>query len=336
MHKRDVSIKKISELTGYSIATVSRVINNKGRYSKETEQIINETIKRVNYVPNMIAKGLRTRQANTIGILVPGITNEFYSSITLAVQNALFDHSFSTFICNTYEKKASEDKHLMMMKSQSIGGLIFVCSDSGVGDLHAGTPRVYVDRMPLDIADTGELYLIASDNYSGGRMATAELIDTGCRRILMLFEKREFWPRLERSRGVLDEIAARGEGRCSLISEYINGINFENAAAAVNRLLDDGVEFDGIFCYTDIIAAAVIGVLHRRGIRVPEDVKIVGFNDLTVSRCAYPTITTVRQDTESLGRIAAGLIINIINKEDIGEKRQVLPVELIRRESTRL
>ena len=107
-----ISIKKLSEITGYSVATVSRVINNVGRYSKETENKIKRAIRQYNYVPNMIAKGLRTNQIPTIGIIVPDITNEFFSRITLAAQTALFKQSYSAFICNTNEKKALEERHL--------------------------------------------------------------------------------------------------------------------------------------------------------------------------------------------------------------------------------
>lgn len=332
-----ISIKKLSEITGYSVATVSRVINNVGRYSKETENKIKRAIRQYNYVPNMIAKGLRTNQIPTIGIIVPDITNEFFSRITLAAQTALFKQSYSAFICNTNEKKALEERHLELMRANHISGVIFVCSEHVYeDDLYRQIPRVYVDRMPAALEEdtSDQFYLIQSDNYEGGRMAIRELVNSGCKRIISIFEKREISPKKERLRGVKDELSAHGMQSDENIY-YAQNLTFKDSYDIVNQILDEGKSFDGIFCYTDISALGAIRALSNRGISAPRGVRVVGFDDVTAAGHNTPSITTIHQPMEEMGEMAANVMLRLLQADDKVEKRYRLPVKLVRRETTK-
>jgi LacI family transcriptional regulator len=334
--KNKISIKKISEMTGYSVATVSRVINNIGRYSKETEQKIQAVIKEYNYVPNMIAKGLRTNQIPTIGIIVPDITNEFFSRITLAAQTALFNASYSAFICNTNEKRVLEQRHLELMRAQNISGIIFVCSERMYDNVLAPEiPKVYVDRVPVMQGNSTEFYLIESDNYEGGRLAIRELVECGCKRIIGIFENRDISPKIARLQGVKDELAAHNMDNTNVI-HYAQNITHADAYNIVNQLLDDGERFDGIFCYTDIIAMGTIKALTNRGISVPRAVKVVGFDDISISKYSTPSITTIHQPMEEMGTLAANLVLQLLTKEHVEQKQYRMPVKLIKRSTTKI
>ncbi len=335
---KKISIKKLSEITGYSVATVSRVINNVGRYSKETEHKIKKAIRQYNYVPNMIAKGLRTNQIPTIGIIVPDITNEFFSRITLAAQHTLFKQSYSAFICNTNEKKAVEERHLELMRANNISGVIFVCSEHMYeGDLYREIPKVYVDRMPPAM-EHGEqkdsFYLIQSDNYEGGRMAIRELADAGCKRIISIFEKRDISPKAERLRGVKDELLAQGMQSDGNIY-FAQNLTFKESYDIVTQILQEGKSFDGIFCYTDTSALGALRALANRGISAPRGVKVVGFDDITVAKYNTPSITTIHQPMEEMGEMAANVMLQLLSAQGKADRPEKLPVKLIRRETTK-
>lgn len=329
-----ISIKKISELSGFSTATVSRVINKNGRYSKETEEKILSIIQEYDYVPNMIAKGLRTNQLQTIGIIVPDITNEFFSRLTLSAQNALFQSSYSAFICNTNERHSMEKRHLELMRAQNISGIIFICSETVYGEVYRSIPKVYVDRVPLNLPDNETYYFIESDNYRGGYLAASELINSGCKKIMSIFEKRNISPKTERLRGVMDAFRDHDIPVDDKMFKYAEKIEYFNAYDIVNEILNSGTEFDGLFCYTDIIAMGAINALANRGIKVPDDVKIVGFDDISLAKYNTPAITTIRQPVDEMGKLAADIMLKILKKEPIEQTKHVLPVELIKRDTT--
>ncbi|MEG0585604.1 MAG: LacI family DNA-binding transcriptional regulator [Christensenellaceae bacterium] len=334
--KKEISIKKISEVSGYSVATVSRVINGNGRYSKDTEEKVKGVIKQYNYVPNMIAKGLRTKQIPTIGIIVPDITNEFYARITLAVQNALFKESYSTFICTTNERKSLEKKHLELMRAHNISGVVFVCSEYDYDEefFQKDLTKIYVDRVPELVSKQEDSYFISSDAYNGGRLAIRELVDAGCKRIIAILEKRDIYPKTERLAGVQDEFLAQGID-CSKAIHYIPNINYADACQTIKELLEQGERFDGIFCYTDIIATAAVRALHEHGISVPKAVKLVGFDDTSIATYCTPSITTIHQPMEEMGTLAAELMLKLLSKKEVVQKKYIIPVTLIKRGSTK-
>lgn len=328
-----VSIKKISEVTGFSVATVSRVLNNKGKYSKETEIKVKKAIKEYNYVPNMIAKGLRTNQIPTIGIIVPDITNEYFSKITLAAQTTLFNRNYSAFICNTNERRELEERHLKLMRSQNISGIIFVCCEQFYqGDLYDEIPKIYVDRTPVIEGKEEELILIQSDNYEGGRLAIRELVQSGCKRIVSIFDSRDVSPKVNRLRGVKDELKAHGLDDSGIY--YASEMTYEGTRVVIEELLQDGLTFDGVFSYNDIGALGVIKALNEHGITVPRGVKVIGFDGISHAEYNTPSISTISQPMEKMGELAAETILKLLENEEIIEKRRILPVTLIKRDTT--
>jgi len=336
LEEKKISIKQIAQITGYSVATVSRVINKMGKYSAETEQIINDVIKAHHFVPNMIAKGLRTNNAKTIGIITPDIREEFMAVITLAAQNTLFEAGYSAFICNSNEKSQVEARHLDLLRAQNIGGIIFIGSESVYkGAVYDSIPKIYVDRVPITFVGDEEYVFIESESSVGGALAIRHLAERGCRKIISIFEGRNISPCLTRQEGVRQEYA-----RLHIDPEetffFCSPPTFEACYAVTKEILARGIPFDGFFCYCDPMAAGAIRALTEAGYRVPEDVKVVGFDDTSISSHMTPTITTVRQDMKDMGAIAARVMLGLIDHTYDGPNRIKLPVELIERESTRV
>ena len=175
---------------------------------------------------------------------------------------------------------------------------------------------------------------IESESAVGGALAIRHLAERGCRKIISLFEGRNISPCLTRQEGVRQEYARQGINPENAVF-FCSPPTFEASYAVTKQILARGIPFDGFFCYCDPMAAGTIRALTEEGYRVPEDVKVVGFDDTSISSHMTPTITTVRQDMKQMGVTAARVMLALIDHTYEGPNRIKLPVELIERESTR-
>ena len=198
-------------MSGVSIATVSRIINGNGRYSKETEEKVKAIIKEHHYVPSMVAKGLRTHKMDNIGLIVPDITNEFFVKLVHEVESALFASSYSSFVCNTNENVEIEQRYLQMLKMQNVSGIIYISGgyNSAYKEL-ADIPTVFIDRVPNRTKNTEKFVMIESDNRQGGYIATRELLEKGCRKVVMLTGRRRVSGQVGRVEGYVSAHADSG------------------------------------------------------------------------------------------------------------------------------
>ncbi|HOB20297.1 MAG TPA: LacI family DNA-binding transcriptional regulator [Candidatus Atribacteria bacterium] len=331
--KKQVTIKDIAKLAGVSVATVSRVINGNGRYSKDTEERVLRIIKEHNYSPNMLGKGLRTNKTNTIGIVVPDITNEFFARIIQEVEKNLFRAGYTTLVCNTSENPELEKRYLEVLNLNRVSGTIYIAGDTRVKhEEPRGIPAVYIDRWPSTTRK--DIVFIESDNFEGGRLAAQEMLKCGCRRIIFLTDERRTSAHQSRCEGY---IRAHREFGVVPDERFIIGlseISFDAAYNEVIRLIDNNVKFDGIFASTDWLALGSLVALESRGIKVPEQVKIVGFDNISISKHCSTPITTINQNVTQMGELAVDLLLKLIDGKEIDKKYYVLPVELVKRSTT--
>lgn len=185
----NVSIKDIAKMAGVSIATVSRVINKSGKVAKETEEKILQIMKENNYVPNLLAKGMRTNKVTTIGIVIPDISNEFFSKIAKQIQTLFFNKGYASIICNTSEDDKIEKQCIEMLQAQQVGGIIHIVSEKANKENKILIPTVYLDREPKFSNKRKDMAIIESDNLSGGYIATDAMIKKGCKNIICLSPK---------------------------------------------------------------------------------------------------------------------------------------------------
>lgn len=337
-----ISMKKLAELCGVSIATVSRVVNQTGQYTAETEQKILEAIDKYDFTPNMVARSLKKNESKSIGIIVPDITNDFYAKLVLHIETRLFSAGYSLFICNTNRDFEKEKTYFKDLSSKGVDALI--CISGGEFELDKSVignfPIVCIDRRPL--LDTSTAF-IESDNYQGGFTATEELIGKGCKNILMIKSKRKYSSGKYRFDGYLAALKKHGiPFKDSMFLEideskfdYSNNTMPESAKRAIDNYIEKAMDVDGIFCANDWIAISTMYALKQKGIRIPEDVKIVGFDDILISRYVSPSLTTIRQDCIQLGNEAAEAVLDLLSSRN--KRKQihiVVPIELIRRSSS--
>ena len=326
-----VSIIDVAKKAGVSIATVSRVINRNGGYSKETEERVRKTIEECGFTPNVNAIGLRTNRSNSIGVIVPDITNEFFARIIRELDASLLSRRYSLLVCNSNEDYMLENMHIKGLAEKHVDGIIYISGQNEIKKMNEikNLPIVYIDRAPKNAE-----VLILSDNETGGYLAGRELIQKGCRRILFLRDIRFASTVRSRKEGFVRALQEKGmafneELEMSCFPEYAE------ARVVMERLLKEkGCFFDGIFDTNDMMALACVNVLTENQIKVPGQVKVVGFDNISLTQFTSPQITTIAQDTKELALHAADTILKMIEDEEIKEKKTIIPVRLVVRETT--
>lgn len=331
--KNNISMTDISRMAGVSVATVSRIINQNGRYSEETERKVRALIEKYHYTPNMTAKGLKTRRSNFVGILVPDITNDFFSCIVQEIQNGLRVHGYMAFVCNTAENEDIELQYMSMLGAVNLSGLIFISGNTcelknGLQNL----PAIYIDRVPM--TGTGEVTVIESDNYGGAKLAVQELYEKGCRRIACIRSSKVISTYNSRYSGYRDQLALYGLQAEPELDMRVGDISFQAARQAVNELLEKQKDFDGIFCTSDWLALGALDALRTHHVQVPDEVKIVGFDDISLASLGAKPLTTVHQKTDVLGQTAAEEIVKMMQGSPDRKHRILVDVSLVRRETT--
>lgn len=328
-----ITIKEIADLAGVSVATVSRVLNGNGRYSDETKQRVLGIADKFNYRTNAVAKSLRTNQSKTIGVIVPDITNEFFANIVLAIEHVLVPHGYSIFICNTSEDHEKEKRFVRDLESKGVDGLIYVSGNMNIPDESTvkKLPIVCINRRD---PQNQEFVVVESDNYNGGFVATEELIAQGCKHIVIIKDERDIVPMNERYRGYREALKTHGLlSDLNLVIEI--PVDVHQAEKAVHQLIGHGVKFDGIFACTDWLAIGALKALRQNHIQVPHEVQVIGFDNISVGEHSYPTLTTVHQDKIKLGEMASEILLDRIeHRNTLTHKKIVVPVSLIRRNST--
>ncbi|WHY67401.1 LacI family DNA-binding transcriptional regulator [Neobacillus sp. SuZ13] len=324
-----LTIKKIAELTGVSTATVSKVLNNTGRYSEETKKRILDLVEKYDYKPNAVAKSLRTSRSKTIGVIVPDITNEFFAQIVLAIDNYCSPNGYSVFICNSGENEEKDIQFFKELELKGVDGLIYLSASEELFAMKTKLPIVCIDRTP----HLHNFAAITSDNFKGGQIAAEELVKKNCKNILVITDYRDVPATTERVRGfqsVLEKIGMP-YGEDNLLTAVVG---IEPSKEAVNSLIQSGkFNYDGIFAINDSMAFGAMIALKENGFKVPEDVKIIGCDNISLSK--YNSITSIHQDKDQLGQRAAELLINRIERGIYTKEIIKLPVKLIERDSTR-
>lgn len=331
--KNNMSISEIAEICNVSTATISRVINQKGGYSKETATKVMDAIEKYGYTPNLVAKGLRTRKTPIIGVIVPDIVNSFYSKMVLDLQLELFRAGYLMMVCNVNESPELEKQQVQALLAQNISGLILISGRTRKIRLK-DLPVIYIDRVPSE-EEKEEYIVIESDNTMGGYMATRELITQGCRRIAFMTDKIGESTKTKRYEGYCKAILEAGLFLDPSMTLRVDTVVIPEGNRIVKKAIEEGLRFDGIVCSTDNMAIGAIQGMKEMGLRIPEDVKVTGFDDVELSSLVSPSVTTIHQYNDKMAVYAAEKMIELLAGNEVEDKHILVPVDLIVRESSR-
>jgi LacI family transcriptional regulator len=329
-----VTIKDIAKTSGLSIATVSYVINKSRPVSPDAAERVNQAIYQLGYTPNLVARSLRSKRTRTIGLIVPDSSNPFFAEIAKGVEDAGFSASYSVILCNSNATLDREQVYLDLLVSKRVDGLILASTSASLDHLLPILQR----QLPVVVfyRQAGDLPIdtIQVDNQRGGQDATRHLIRFGHKKIACICPASEKTPSYHRVDGYLQAMQEHG----LLIEPELmpQGNNrIEGGHAAAIRLLDSGRQFSAIFSTNDAMAIGAMRALRERGLRVPHDVSVIGFDDILLASYVAPALTTIAQPKVEAGKRAVEFLIERI--EACGQcepQHLVLETTLIERAST--
>ncbi|TMD84400.1 MAG: LacI family transcriptional regulator [Chloroflexi bacterium] len=330
-----VTLKELGARAHVHPSTVSRVANNDPslRIAPPTRQRIEALLRETEYQPNGVARGLKLRQTLVLAVVIPDITNPFFAALFRGVEDAASPRGYNVLLCNTDGSPARQRSHLQSLHARRVDGVIMASSflkDPTVRWLrHQGVPYVLVNRFSDESHDA----FVGSDDLVGGRLATEHLVELGHRRIGHLAGKLTVSTGVMRRRGYLVALADRGiAADPRLVVE--SGYTEEGGARAAERLLALPDRPTGIFAVTDMTAVGAFGVARRMGLRIPEDVAIVGYNDIPLATRIVPALTTVHVPIHDFGAVAARLLLEQIETGAPSRQRVVFNPQLVVRGST--
>jgi LacI family transcriptional regulator len=330
-----VTLKELAARANVHASTISRVANNDPglRIAAATRSRIEALLRETGYQPNGIARGLKMRQTNVLAVVIPDVTNPFFAALFRGVEDAAAPHGFNVILCNTDGLPERQRSHLQSLQARRVDGVILASSflkDASVRELRKqGRPYVLVNRF----SDDGEDPFVGSDDLLGGQLATAHLIDLGHTRIGHLAGNSTVSTGLLRRRGYLAAHAAADlEADQRLIVEA--GYTEESGAAAARRLLALANPPTAVFAVTDMVALGAAEVARQMGLRIPEDLAIVGYNDIPLASRMNPGLTTMHVPIHDFGSAAARMLLDQIESEEPTRRRVRFTPDLIVRESS--
>lgn len=321
-----VDVAKLAEVTP---TTVSRVINNRGYISEKTRNKVNAAMEQLGYQPNEIARSLSNRKSNTIGIIVPHISHPYFAKLISNLETEAAKSGYKIILCNSKEKIEKEKQYLDMCKSNRVAGIILCSGNVESNKINTGNIPVVLLEKNFEEDKLG----IQCDNYQGGKVATEYLIKCGCKRLLHFSGViDEDMPADNREKAFID-ICNKNNIEYHIKKYDINTYKDKNYYSHIKNTLIEVKGIDGIFASSDLIAAQVIQVCNELKIRIPEDIQLVGFDDVDIATLTTPTITTIHQPIKEMATLAIELI-DKKNKDLEIIKNTILPIKLVIRNST--
>ena len=320
-------IKEVARRAGVSIGTVSNVLNRPELVASSTRQRVLDAITELGYVRNDSARQLRAGHSRQIALVVLDVTNPFFTDVVRGAEAAAEEHGVMVVVCNSGEDAGREHRHLDLLEEQRIRGVLITPVDESPNSrlellIQRGTPVVLVDRG----SGRHSRCSVAVDDLLGGRLAGEHRVEQGHQRITFVGGPASITQVRDRHAGIAEAVAGRAE---------LSVVPTPNLTVAAGRAAAAEIDATAVFCANDLVALGVLQGLTQRGIRVPQDVAIVGYDDIEFAAAAAVPLSSVRQPREQLGRTATALLLEEIEDDGRHEHRHVVfQPELVVRESS--
>lgn len=325
------TIYDIAKDAGVSIATVSHVLNNKGRVGATTRQNVLRAIAKLGYERDALASALAGRNSYTIGFIVPDINNTFFPEVLRGAEDEAFVRGYSVFICNTDDDAAKEQAYLKTLRSKRMDGIIIatgVTPGAVIDELIQDGVRVVVVARELRDVSVGTVVV---DNFRGGTIAAEHLLALGHRHIGFIAEPRQITSSMQRLAGFQAALSHVPSTKLYLSEDA--GFGLSTGQRIATELLTQH-PVTALFAVNDQLAIGALQACQRLGLRVPQDISLIGFDDTVLAKIVQPPLTTIAQPIYELGRQAVAMTISSIESAVQSTEIIVLPGELVVREST--
>lgn len=312
------SIKDVASLAGVAVGTVSRVINNSGSVKPETRRKVEEAIERLQYYPNEVARNFKMQKSKMVALLLPSIWHPFFSELAYYIEDELDREGYKLMLCNSGGKPEKELYYLDMLKQNKVAGIVGITYNDIEDSVSTDIPVVSIDRH-----FSKQITCVTSDNFEGGRLAVRELAKSGSRKLAFMGTVTKVQSEtMFRKDGFAHE--AKALGLDYVVYEKPDPVTDEEAY--YEEFIRCHADVDGIFAITDMFAANYIERAVKKGIRVPEDVKVIGYDGIQDHRLFHPVLSTIRQPVEEMARTTIRLLFRKIAGEKLERDTYRIPV----------
>ncbi|TRX48575.1 LacI family transcriptional regulator [Fulvivirga sp. M361] len=335
MRGRRIRIKDLADRLSLSTSTVSRALAGHSDVSAETRQLVNQLADELNYYPDPIAVNLKQRKSNVIGLIVPNIDNRFFAKALTGIQQVVSQHAYNIITSQSNESLEIEKKNVEVMMANRVDGLIVSLARETINAQHfnkilnTDTPIVFFDRVNEGL-DTSKVVI---DDYEASYKAVKHLIDEGCRRIAHIAGPPNLFNSRKRLEGYKDAIRDHDLYLDKRLIIFASNYQ-QDAKPYTKSLLSLNSPPDGIFALNDRSAIQIMYYIKQEGLKIPQDIAIVGFNNNELSQYFDPPLSSVESPAEELGQSAAELLFKHIENENLPPSSKVIKSNLIVRDSS--
>jgi len=327
------TMKDVARQAGVSTSTVSHVINNNRFVSEQVREKVEQAIRELNYAPSALARSLKIRQTRTIGMLLTASSNPFYAEVVRGVENSCYERGYSLILCNTEGDEERMNRSLETLMQKRVDGLLLMCTETHLPSAeilnrYPSVPMVMMDWAPFE----GRGDIIQDNALLGGEMATRHLIERGYRRIACIAGPQDKTPARLRLEGFHQAMAAHG---LTVPEGYVvdGDFEFQGGFNAMTQLLALEPVPEAVFTSNDAMAVGVYHALYQAGLKVPQDIAVMGYDNIELARYLTPPLTTVHQPKDELGELAIDTLIHRMGAPDASQQTLVLTPELVERGS---
>lgn len=331
-----VTIKDIAQKANVSITTVSRVLNNKSKgVGEETRKKILDIVEEYNYVPNAVAKGLVTKKTNILGLIIPDITNPYYPEIAKGVEDTANEYGYNIILCGTNNQIEKENNYIRILKEHYVAGIIYNSSysvnETTMKQLsNTNVPFVLVEND----ADSKDIMRVYTDGEVGMEKLIDYLVEMGHKHIAYISGPKDSYTAAKRLKGYREALSSHGIEVEEHLIKYGQPTR-SNGYDLTKELLRSKAKFTAIACFNDLMAVGALQKLRHKGIQVPLDVSVTGYDNVYVTKITTPKITTVEQPAYDMGCEAARMLIEKIENNKIPNSPIKFEPKLKIRESVR-
>ncbi|XJZ28628.1 LacI family DNA-binding transcriptional regulator [Bacillota bacterium Lsc_1132] len=312
------NIKDVANLAGVGVGTVSRVINNHSNVTPETIKKVNDAIKQLNYIPNEVARNFKMQKSKMVALLLPSIWHPFFSELAYYIEDQLDREGFKLMLCNSGGRPDKELYYIDMLNQNKVAGIIGITYNDIEEYVSTDIPIISIDRH-----FGKKITCVTSDNYEGGRIAVRKLAKTGAKKLAYLgILSTAYSEVVLRKNGFIDESKRQGIDYVTFEetdTHYEDNVFFK-------RFFQEHGDSDGVFANTDLLAAKFIKQAKERGLKIPEDIKVVGYDGIQDNDLFHPILSTIRQPVEEMGRTSVNLLLKRIEGGELENEIYRIPV----------
>ncbi|NHN31903.1 LacI family DNA-binding transcriptional regulator [Paenibacillus agricola] len=334
-----ITLKTLADLFQVSPKTVSKVLNHKPGVREELRKAILNKAEELHYVPNLFGRGLQGGSMKTIGVILSDNTSPNYSTVLKGIEASADKHGYNIILCNSNESKETEEQKIRLLTEKHVEGIILASVSyttdvmkrkSLLGLKNLGIPYVLISRM---IHDEEPHDIVKTNDIEGGYLATKYLMDRGHRDIIYLANKYSVTSSHERLVGFRKALEQQGLPfkQAHIIDQCES--TMESGYKVMQAVLAECKDFTAVLAFNDLIAVGAMSAIQEKGYRIPEDIAVIGYDDIEYAKFTNPPLTTIRQDADRIGHLAMDVLLNKINNPDAEQQQIYLPPQFIERSS---